>query len=560
MFQFNDIIYDGHENMGLKHYKDGFKDLHGVWYDALKDSDVAGVLKANFYIDGKLRQVYSDKDSHSVVVAGTGLGKTTQVVIPTIKSYARQKTKKSMLISDPKGEVRKQVEGDLRANGYKILALDFRNPTLSECWNPLTPLYRKYHRALDIRDEVELVQTPDGPRNKFLGKIYNSQAKLMRDVLTVNKLLMEEVGNDIDDIAEIIAPPTGSADDKMWEDGARDIIKALLWGMLEDSNERTRISREPITEDNFSFATMLSISNNFMGERDTSYYDYDKGYFSRRRADSKALYYASNVVIGPSSQTRASFMSVYNTQVNSFKNSAINLITRCNSFDFSELMQGPTAVFINYRDEVKTSYSIISLFVQKLYIYLIEEANKQESGALKTPWYFILDEFGNFPRMRDFDSVISACRSRNIYFMLIIQSYAQLESVYNKNVAEIIKDNLNVHIFIGSNNIDTLEAFSRECGKVTRMSPLSALNGDKESIDRYQLETIPLLPVSALAHIEEGECVVTEANTGYVMWSRMERCYKCEEFKPIPFESERFMQKVDPFDSKYTYKFGVNGR
>lgn len=36
--------------------------------------------------------------------------------------------------------------------------------------------------------------------------------------------------------------------------------------------------------------------------------------------------------------------------------------------------------------------------------------------------------------------------------------------VYGKDVAEIIKDNLKVHVFLGSNNPETFDAFSKECG------------------------------------------------------------------------------------------------
>ena len=107
-----------------------------------------------------------------------------------------------------------------------------------------------------------------------------------------------------------------------------------------------------------------------------------------------------------------------------------------------------------------------------------------------------------------------------------------------------------LHIFMGSNNIETLEAFSRECGHITRISPMSAVNGNKEYIDNFQLETIRLMPVSRLAHLEEGECVITEANTGYVMY------YKCPELEPDRlFDLSTFSSKVDPYDRKYLYTF-----
>ena len=123
------------------------------------------------------------------------------------------------------------------------------------------------------------------------------------------------------------------------------------------------------------------------------------------------------------------------------------------------------------------------------------------AGKLDIPVYFILDEFGNFPALKDFETTISACAGRNIFFILIIQSYAQLNSVYGPDVAEIIKDNLNVHIFFGSNNPSTLEAFSHECGQQTRISPLSALNGKGADIDTYHIETIPLIRISAPASV-----------------------------------------------------------
>ena len=371
----------------------------------------------------------------------------------------------------------------------------------------------------------------------------------------MRRMIFEEVGADIDRLALIIAPGTGSVNDRLWEDGARDIIRAFLWAMLEDSDEKTKNVRELVTEDTYSFTTMIKIANTFAGDEDT----FDRGSFSNRRIrnkDSKAYYYAANVLIGPAKTTRASYLSVFNTQITEFKERASQLITCCNSVEFDDFTKGPTAIYIHYRDEIKTSYKLISLLIQNLYIHLIGEANKTDEVKLERPWYFILDEFGNFPRLADFETVISACRGRNIFFTLIVQSYAQLEGVYGKNTADIIKDNLNVHMFMGSNNTETLKEFSEECGRYTRFSPLSAINGDKEVINHYQLETIPLMPVSKLHQFEESECIVTEANSKYVMLSRLERCYKCKEFARVPFDVESTKtNKVDPFDAKYDYNY-----
>ncbi|MDE7395949.1 MAG: type IV secretory system conjugative DNA transfer family protein, partial [Clostridiales bacterium] len=252
--------------------------------------------------------------------------------------------------------------------------------------------------------------------------------------------------------------------------------------------------------------------------------------------------------------TCACILAVFNTGIAVFRDCAVRLVTSCNSFDMASIGEGPVAIYIVYRDEVKVHYQVISLFIQDAYRYLIERASDKPNGKLDVPFYFILDEFGNVPAIKDFETTISACAGRNIWFILIIQSYAQLASVYGTAVAEIIKDNLNMHIFFGSNNPDTLEAFSHECGLQTRISPLSALNGNSADIDTYHIETIPLVPKSMLSHFQPGECIITEANSGYVMFSKLERYFLCDEFKDLKLASEKeYKCGVNPFEKRYTY-------
>ena len=236
-------------------------------------------------------------------------------------------------------------------------------------------------------------------------------------------------------------------------------------------------------------------------------------------------------------------------------NVAIRRITSCNSFEVSELGQGPTALFLCYRDELKTHFQLISLFVQDAYKALIDLAGENPDNKLTTPFYFILDEFGNFPPLYNFENFISACAGRNIWFVLVLQSYAQLNAVYGHDTSKIILDNLNVKIFFGSNNWSTITEFSEGCGLRTRLSPESALNGDGEEIDHYKIETISLVPKSMLCKLRPGECIVTEANCG-VMFSRLERYYLCPEFNDLPLSDEKeYACSVNPLDPRYTFVY-----
>lgn len=540
-------ILQGYENTRLVHYTEMESLSNIVAYDDLPNLDVVGVLKGNHYVDGKLMQLYSTVENHVGVIAATRLGKTTSYVVPTILSFAMQKTKRSMLISDPKGELYRRTAATLRAQGYNVKLLNFRDYLHSECWNPLTPIFRKYRRAVTVADEVRLVETENGPRNEFRGVVYDNQRELDGAVELARAMMMDEVGNDIDTIGAMFMA-TESLKDPYWDEAARETFKAFLWAMLEDSDKKDN----PITEDTYSFSTILSLQLTMRTGKGMSFED--GGYFTERDRSSRAYQIVKDTLIDNGDTTRACILAVFNTRIAMFRECAMRLITSCNSFEVSELTDGPTAIFIDYRDELKVHYQIISLFIQDAYRYLIEQANDKEEGKLDVPFYFILDEFGNFPAINDFETTISACAGRNIFFMLIIQSYAQLNNVYGAAVAEIIRDNLNMHVFMGSNNPETLEAFSRECGQKTRISPLSALNGNTEEIDHYQIETIPIVPRSMLAHFDAGECIVTEANSGYVLFTKLERYYLLREMNNLPLSSEKeYKCSVNPFDKRYTY-------
>ncbi len=537
----------------LSYYEKKFFELTkmpSVYYVELSPKQRLGVLIANFYYNGKLRQLYTPNDCHCLVVAGTGVGKTTQCFIPQVNSDIEQE--KNIFAPDCKGEIKKSCEGKLKNKGYRDITINTRDLQESDCYNPMTDIYRSYHRAYNLEEEVEIVETEDGPRNRFQGVVYQDQRTLDRNIKKLRKIMLDDVERKISSFIRMISPPSGSPNDRIWEEGSRQGLLSLVYCLLEDSRAETSISENLITEETFNMSTLIDMfdSLGISEERKCEY-------LTKRNPDSKALQNARNNFLVYAPTTASSFMSVAATILAPFRDPAIRHITSCNSFEFDDLITDkPVALFIIYKDEEPESYSLISLFIQQLYVFLIGKANEM-GGRLKRPWYFLLDEFAQLPPLYRFENVISACRGREIYFTLAIQSYAQLENVYGRNTAEIIKDNISVRIFLGSGNYDTLEAVSKECGKTTILSPLSALNGgDKDHIENYALETIPLVPISKLSSLQEGEAIISVLNSGYTFLSKLERYYKCKELLPIKTEGDIVSApKVDPFDDKYTYTF-----
>ena len=115
-----------------------------------ENANAAGVVLIN---DGKDMWV-DDSENHTYVIGATGSGKTTTLVDPQVYSLAKHK--ESMVITDPKGEIYKQHSNLLRARGYNIIILNFREPQKGNCWNPLALPYQLYKKG-NIDKAVELV-------------------------------------------------------------------------------------------------------------------------------------------------------------------------------------------------------------------------------------------------------------------------------------------------------------------------------------------------------------------------------------------------------------------
>ena len=481
-------------------------------------------------------------DTHLLAIGATRSGKTTGFVIPTLNMMLHKKNKPSMVISDPKQELYRGNARQFQDMGYRVLLLDFTEYMHSDCWNPLTKYYRAYKNYLNIDSQIEVVECGSELKNSFRGVIYDDQEELDRVIKEAQERYLDEVEKGITALTASVIPGTNQKD-PFWDDSARDLLKALLYGMLED------IEAGIITEENFSFDTALRIFDNFTDSNT----DYDGGYFSNRPiAKSRAHQLARKCVIEQAPITRRCISSEFAAKMNKFRDTAVRRITSANTFEMRELDDGePTVIFISYKDEESLHYEVISMFLTNLYTELIAVA-RRKGTSLQRPFYFLLDEFGNLPQFNDFDKVISACAGRNIWFLLILQSYAQLNNVYGQETAEIIKDNLNTHIFFGTNNPETKREFSEECGKKTIISPVSALNGSGESIERYEKDTVALVPVSALTKLATGQCIVTQMRED-VLWSYFERSYTCPEFQ---YEvSDPHMRPVNRcfFDEKYTY-------
>ncbi len=542
---------EAYDNAILCHYND-YQAQHPestFYYDELPEHEVEGLpLCSTRDAHGRLRVTFTE-NTHVLAVGATRSGKTTGYIIPTVNFLRARKNKPSMVISDPKLELYHQTARGFEQDGYRVHVVNFLDHRHSDHWNPLTTIFRTYQKYLHVEECVTVTEVDGVVYNQFEGRVYQDQTELEAAIRYEKQDLFSLVDNLIISLAQSVCP-VQKVNDPYWELTSANLIQGFLWGMLEDSDPAT--CDNPITEKTFSFDTMLRIFEKFNVFDDTHSMN-DAGYFSTRPETSRAKELVYNSIIRLSAtSTRSCIMSSFLTAVKKLQDISIRNITKANSFDMEALDEDvPTVIFVAYKDEEKLHYDIISMFISQLYTTLISIARKKQ-GKLERPFYFLLDEFGNFPAFASFENVISACGGRNIWFLLVVQSYAQLYRVYGKDTAEIIIDNLNMHIFFGSNNPATKQSFSGECGNHVIISPMSALRGGGEHISTYEKENVPLVPVSRLSYIQPGECIVTQMR-GDVLWSHMERSYLCPEFACDTYATPP-MTLFDPAEYTYNYK------
>ncbi|MDE6302991.1 MAG: type IV secretory system conjugative DNA transfer family protein [Clostridia bacterium] len=541
-------IYEGYENAKLITYDEITASTpNTVALSDLEKSDVKGVLKCSKMIDGKLYCHFSGYDTHVGIIAPTGMGKSSSFINPMLKINAMRKQKVSMLITDPKGELYAARANDLRKNGYNVRLLNLRDYKHSDGYNILGNLYDKYHEVVDAPKRVKAVETEDGLKLEFDGQIFNSQAELDNVLDLYIKAGMNEVDNMVSEIVSFCIQGTGNEKDPFWLMSAQDVLRADIYAMLEDSNPATAMYDKPITRDSFTFRTMFT--------RPKSGDDLEN-FFGRRPKSCRSYEYASATIVNNAEVTKRGIIAEYSAYMDKFRDGSIQQITSFNSFSFDEFIEKPTAIFIIFKDEVSAHYEFISIFVMQLYAYLIETASKRKFHKLERPFYFMLDEFANMPKWDNFRRNISISASRNIFFVLALQSYSQLDSIYGQADATTIVQNLNYKVFMGSNDTKTIESFSKDCGYYTRISPSSALSGDGPELKNIHLETIPLLSVSRLRMFKSGECVVREVNSDCAMLSYMQRYFTCPELNDYEYCDEKeYKCSVNAYDARFIYDY-----
>lgn len=504
---------------------------------------------------GKDIDVNFIKPIHTLIIGTTSSGKSTQYIIPTIQLLSMTAAKPSFVVTDPKGELYRDNAEKLKKEGYEILSLDLDDPYASSKWNPLSYAYRTYHRSLNINREVKMHSAGEDPHAKrlimdsnfdwhatnwyeFNRTAYADRNNLDRDLRVVRDKLQTAAFTEIQDVVTAVAPIVNT-NDANWETVAQKLIQAVILAMLEDSTD----SELGLTEDKFNFYNVYKICNfTDAGGRDT-FATLKKYLFEYRDKFSKVRELA-NSALNNAETTSKNYMGFVSNKTVVFSDEGISFMTSTNEIDFNSIDEKPTAIFVRIPDQLEVRHPLGSLFVTQMYKRLVEKANSL-GGSLKRHVYFELDEFGNMPKFNNFGTTLAVARSRGIFYQLVIQSYAQLNAKYGDQEAQIIRNNCPISVYVGSDDHNTNEEFSKILGnKTIEMTNVNTTKADGKETksESKQIVTRPIAyPQELNTFRKERFLIMKSFEPPCVYKNKFTPSYECKDVYDMSRPPERYI-------------------
>lgn len=355
------------------------------------------------YKNGK---VYVDnEDNHTFVIGPTGCKKSRVTVYTTVSSIIE--AGESGVINDPKGEIYRRTSKRARELGADVILLNFRKPSCSRGWNPLSQA-RKFYQKGKIDEALQCVS----------------------------------------DFAEsVVAPSQSKTVDNYWGDTSKIFLLGVIL-MLMDS----------VTPEYFNIKTLIPFC----------YEDKCRmlAEIIRDMDQSSTSVFGIRAVVDLAAEKTIS--CIYSTLLSILRpfaqNKNLTDMLCDDTLDIEGIGKKQTLVYVVYPDEKQNLNFLVNLFLTQCYETLVSVAADSPNDKLPVRVNFVLDEFSNLVPIQNFDNRISEARSKNIRYFIFVQSYGQLKQKYAE-CAETIISNCNNWVCFSSKEMEFLNKLSQICGK-----------------------------------------------------------------------------------------------
>lgn len=406
-------------------------------------------------------------DVHILIIGATRSGKTRCLVIQSICALAL--AAEGMVVNDPKGELYHYTHSFLESMGYMVQVVDFNNPKKSCRYNPLQMI-------IDAVNE---------------NRIDDAQTYTW-DFVT---FLVEK-----NDHSEPI-----------WSNGEMSVIAAAVMCVVYDNRDRPEYQN--LTNVYNFIANMCKPVNKVLPI---------DAYMDKLPDSHPAKKLMAIAKLAPD-KMGGSFYTAALTTLRLFITNDIYNMTKESEFSLSDVGAKPKqALFFILPDQKTTYYPIVTLLVSQQYEQLVTYAKKC-GNRLPHRVNYILDEFGNFAAISDFQTKMTVAGGYGVRWNLFIQDFNQLIDVYGQEIAKIIQGNCHYWIYLHSQDNSTNEEISKSMGKYTTTT--YSLGGSTQkysapsSSTNIQLSERSLLNPDEVAKIQRPYQLVISTNAPAIMYS-----------------------------------------
>ncbi len=484
---------------------------------------------------------FDNKSPHYLLVGSTGSGKSATVSLNMAIHFATAKEKHSVVFTDPKAELFNATGKLFKDNGYEVVTIDFRNPTQSSKINVMQPIidewkeHCRYYKMMMLFlchfikiNKINVNRISES--NKYLELIknkYNFQDYII-DIIKNNNSISSEIKNkkfydkDILDgytketlkeylmslsneeildnvkiyqnncsqhqaetnrlvisLANLIFTEK-NAKDPFWINSSKQLFIGLAGIFLEDYKEGL------IDEKKINISSIKKFQNSSLIKENQAYLQKN---LNNRAYGSLSKDYLTSI-LSAAENTYKSVTAVFGEKMSIFDDLNVENITSVSEFEFTSLGKKPVALYIIVPDEDRSYFQLVTIIIGMLIKDLTKFANlKENKGTLPVKVEWVLDEFANCPPLDAIETIISVARSRGMRLFLFVQSFAQLTSVYGKEISNIIQDNAAL-CYLKTTTVETAEVIAKKLGKATIQTSSISKNTDPFKIGANQTDSL----------------------------------------------------------------------
>ncbi|MFI3201523.1 MAG: type IV secretory system conjugative DNA transfer family protein [Eubacteriales bacterium] len=362
------------------------------------------ILAKGQYMDNNTRN--TGVNNNDLIIGPSGAGKTRGYVKPNI-----MQGNENLMVTDTKGDLRRQLEPLLLEKGYDIKCIDFKDIARSDGYNPFD------HVHFDEEN----------------GR-YSEQ--------------------DMKTIAEVLVPDVNVfVTDPFWEQAARTYLLCMIAYLFEACHERER-NLDIVFK---LYACLSGVPKAFaklMNER------------AEKNPDSVAWRYYT--YIEENLRTERTHRCIMMTLAERFNGlitkDQIRMYQAEDRINFRQISERKTVIFLNVSDTDRSMDRMVSMFYAQALNKLCNIADKNEGSRLTIPIRFIFDDFATNCVIPNFSEIISVIRSREIYVSIILQSISQLNGLYGVEKAKTIINNCNNCLYLGGQDMETAKRMANKAG------------------------------------------------------------------------------------------------